>query len=164
MFNLPIIHRSLATFASNEDGVIAVDFVVLTGAATAMAFATMAAFSAELGFISGEVAAGAQHQESRPSFAYRAHDEETYVRYTAAVSSLSSHDLAILSAWGNATRQQRDQMTDGNAVRFFEDFDNAITTAYANRDASREDDVEFEAYDLERVSRMLGFSNERGSL
>lgn len=157
--------KTFKTFAADECAAISVDFVVLTGAATAMGLATMSAFSAEIGFISGAVAASAQHEETRPSFAYRAHDEETYVRYTAAVSSLSNSDLAILAAWGNQTRNQRANLTDENAVRFFDDFDNAITTAYANRDQSRdEEEVEYEDYDLERVSRMLGFSTDRGAL
>ncbi|WP_139176557.1 hypothetical protein [Jannaschia faecimaris] len=121
--------------------------------------AGMAAFSAEIGFISGEVAAGTQHRDSRPSYAYRAHDRETYVRYMTAVSSLSTNDLDVLSAWGNATRQAQDELTDPVAVKFFEDFDNAITTAYARRELSRGEGKEYDPYDLERVSRMLGFSS-----
>lgn len=159
MFCLPAKFPTIRSFAQSESGVVAVDFVVLTGAATGVAMATMAAFSAELGFVSGEVASQSQHRESRPSYAYRAHDEETYQRYTSVVSSLSNNDLAVLSAWGNATRAQSDALAGSNAQQFFEDFDQAITSAYANREQSRDDEVtEYDEYDLERVSRMLGFS------
>lgn len=167
MIRLPcraLMLKYLKAFTADDAGAITVDFVVLTGAATGMALAAMAAFSAEIGFISGEVAARSQHEEARPSFAYRAHDKEIHIRYAAAVSTLSDDDLAVLSSWGNATRAQQDGTADPAAVRSFQDFDNAITLAYANRAGSRDADAsDYEEYDLQRVSRKLGFSGGGGS-
>lgn len=159
MFNLTITVKTLTDFAKDECGAISVDFVVLTSSITGLGLASMAAYSAEIGLITANVGNGAeQHRDTRPSFAYRAHNPETYQAYATAVSQLTDEDLAVLAAWGNATRRTADQLTDPAAIQFFEDFDNAITLAYANRSQARSDETEFEAYDLGRVSAMLGLS------
>lgn len=159
MFSLPHTLKTFTAFVQDEAAVISVDFVVLTASAAGLGMATMAAFSAEVGFVTANVADGTQqHRDSRPSYAYRAHDPETYQAYAVAVSQLTDEDLAVLAAWGNATRNSPEQLTNPGAIQFFEDFDHAITLAYANRNQSRSDETEFEDYDLGRVSSMLGFS------
>ncbi len=155
MFSLP---TSVTSFLADERGVIAVDFVVLTGGATAMGVATMAMMNGELGYIFEGAATDHQRRDARPSFAYAPYDPGNYDRYTAMLSTLSDHNLAIMSAWGNATRDTLDTADDEAASRFFEDFDAAITNAYSGRGQSRGTGDEYEQYDLDRVAGMLGFS------
>jgi len=145
------------TFLLEETAAISVDFVVLTGGACGMAIAGMAAYANQIGQVSDAVAAGAQHREQRPAWAYAPHDSAVHSEFTLMLAELSDSDLSILAAWGNDLSTQGNLITNADAAKMFDDFNNAITAAYAERGASRPTATYYDSYDVQRVSSLLGF-------
>ena len=119
-------------FIRQESGTVAVDWVVLTASAAAMAGAAYAVMALDMRMLNEDMAGQMQERESRPAFAYMPYDAEAFTVYVKAFGSLEDAELDAVSALLNGMRDGRGAASNAERAAY-DDLDEAVDKAYAAR-------------------------------
>ena len=154
----PVSPSPLRAFLAAETGAVTVDWTVLAAGTTGLGIALAAIYTDQILQLNYNVGANVQERDTRPSFAYVPYDPDVHETFATLFSTLTDEDLAQVSSWGNARRDNPPASTQ-EEVETFRDLDNAVTAVYGRRHESRGESAEYDQQALESIVVRLGLAD-----